>query len=95
MSRGLHAPDALPIHARARAAPLSRSSRARSLLGTCDQEGRHTFDRDDLREKIEAMLARFATQGLALVALACLVQVPWILAMVEIVPNVAYEILAR
>ena len=96
----------------------------RRLLGTCDRDGRHTFERDELRDKIDAMLSksvhfpsrpcppftppsrhsrptaacacrRFAFQGLFLVALACLVQVPWILAMVEIVPNLAYEVLAR
>ena len=30
----------------------------RRLLGTCDQDGRHTFERDGLRDKIDAMLSK-------------------------------------
>ena len=41
-------------------APSAAHSRAavRRLLGTCDQDGRHTFDRDELRDKIDAMLSK-------------------------------------
>ena len=56
---------------RAVIAPRSRRDRAviapnaahsyaavRRLLGTCDQDGRHTFERDELRDKIDAMLSK-------------------------------------
>ncbi len=41
-------------------APSAAHSRAavRRLLGTCDQDGRHTFERDELRDKIDAMLSK-------------------------------------
>ena len=65
-----------------------------SFLGTTDVDGGAQHDEDTLAKKLADLLRTIKLKGLLLVTLACTAQVPWIIALVYIVPRVAYEVLS-
>jgi len=62
-----------------------------AYLATCLADGTHTYNEDDLAERVAVMLGRMRLTGLCLVAFACASQVPWIYAIQHFVKDLAYN----
>jgi len=60
-----------------------------TYLATCRPDGSHTYNEDDLAERVAIMLSRMRVVGFFLCALACLTQVPWMYAMSYFVQDLA------
>ena len=57
---------------------------------TCNRDGQKTYHSDDLADRLDTMLGRIKTIGVALILAAICVQIPWIVAYVNY-NNVNYE----
>ena len=52
-----------------------------TYIATCTVDGEHTYEADDLADRVHGMLSGVRWTGIALVGIACASQVPWIWAL--------------
>jgi len=57
---------------------------------TCQRNGSHTYEREKLADKVEAMLSTMQLKGAVFIAIAFGLQLPWIIALNEFVTNLVY-----
>jgi len=65
-----------------------------TFLGTTNIDGEAQHDEETLATRLGKMLGTFKLYGILLVLMACAAQAPWIIALVYVVPRVAYDVLA-
>jgi len=64
-----------------------------AFLGTCDINGKPGHTDEELHIKLVKMLSHFKQVGLGMLLVAAVAQVPWIVALVSVVPRIAKETL--
>ena len=63
------------------------------LTDICSRVGTPTYKKDELAERVQALLGQMRLRGAVLIAFAVATQVPWVLAIIYFSKGLVYEVL--